>query len=496
MTNVANVAFRTAEPVREFFERNQALALHAGSVDGFFTTADLAALADGANERWVPGPGYHDRIFRSTENISGEGGHDTLLQHYGVYLPKPAAASAKRVARAKSRKARRAARAAGASPLQLWLHWRGGTAHSAGAHDPAMFTDLGDAHDTIVISPRGRGSSSWYVGKGHADVMEVWADVHRLLRRRRATAATSPATRWAAGARSCSRSRTRTGSRRRCPPRRRSPRAPGPGRRLRRAATSSGSTTTRRATSRPTAATRARSTRAGCSRTCATCRGRSTTASPTSSCPYTGVTRQVERLVELGYRHRYYSFPTQEHFGPPVWDQWAEGAHYMHSFTRPENPARVTFIRDMPFEKVIETGNKPETPALDIDFDRAYWMSDLEPRDANGVARFDGRSLAIADKPHLPQPEAGGPVGVGQTGPFVMTGLAWLTDPLNAAPAKQNAIELTLRGVKSVRIDAERAGLKPGFEATIDSDGPVRVEFVGADGEVTVRESGGAQRRR
>ena len=34
--------------------------------------------------------------------------------------------------------------------------------------------------------------------------------------------------------------------------------------------------------------------------------------------PASGVTRQVERLVQLGYRHRYYLFPAQEHYGPPI----------------------------------------------------------------------------------------------------------------------------------------------------------------------------------
>jgi pimeloyl-ACP methyl ester carboxylesterase len=484
VANVANVAFRTSEPVREFFERNQALALHAGSVDGFFTTADLAGLARGANERWVPGPGYHDRIFRSTENISAEGGADSILQHYGVYLPKPAAATAKRVARAKSRKARRAARAAGESSLQLWLHWRGGTAHSAGATIPRMFTDLGDEPKAIVISPRGRGSSSWYVGKGHLDVMQVWEDVHR-------TFAVDPDKRYVAGHSmggwgSFLFSITHpdwfaAGL----------PASPPVTQGAWTGADFPGCDEFRFDDYSPCYI----QANDGDARTQHTRRLLENVRHvpwaiyhglADELVPYSGVTRQVERLVQLGYRHRYYTFPTQEHFGPPVWDQWAEGAAYMHSFTRPANPSQVTYVRDMPFEKVIETANKKV--ALDIDFDQAYWMSALTPADPNGVARFDGRSLAIAETPHLARPEAGGPVGIGQTGPFAMVGLAWLDDPLNAAPAKRNGFELTLAGTKSVRLDLERMQLDPDapIAATIATDVPVEVELVDADGDVTV----------
>lgn len=47
--------------------------------------------------------------------------------------------------------------------------------------------------------------------------------------------------------------------------------------------------------------------------------------------PYSGVARQAERLAELGYRFRLYSFPSYEHYSHPVVDQWAEAARYEHS---------------------------------------------------------------------------------------------------------------------------------------------------------------------
>src|SRR5207244_1837482 len=61
--NVANVAFRTQEPARDWWEKQQALTLQQGTIDPFFTHADLNAMAAGENERYSPGSGYHDRIF-------------------------------------------------------------------------------------------------------------------------------------------------------------------------------------------------------------------------------------------------------------------------------------------------------------------------------------------------------------------------------------------------------------------------------------------------
>jgi hypothetical protein len=195
--------------------------------------------------------------------------------------------------------------------------------------------------------------------------------------------------------------------------------------------------------------------------------------------PVSGVTRQVERLVQLGYRHRYYLFPAQEHYGPPITDEWAEGAQYMHRFERPESPARVTYIRDMPFERATEAIQSDEVP-LSFSFDRAYWMSRLEPIDPEaGVASFDGTSAAIAEEPYTAVPEAGGPAALGQTGPFVMTGMQWLTGLGGGAPVPANEFTATLKGARGVRLDLERMGIDVTKPATgnIETDEPLTLEL-------------------
>src|SRR3954470_1443898 len=161
--HVANVAFRTTEPVRENFDKEQAIDLLGGTIDRFFATADLDALRAGANERFDPKSGYFERDFRSTDEISSESGENGILQPYGAYFPTGYDPGK-------------------ATPLQLWLHWRGGSAHAAANVDPGIFRDMGERQHTVVVSPRGRGSSSWYVGRGQVDLEQVWADVHQRFR--------------------------------------------------------------------------------------------------------------------------------------------------------------------------------------------------------------------------------------------------------------------------------------------------------------------------
>jgi hypothetical protein len=194
----------------------------------------------------------------------------------------------------------------------------------------------------------------------------------------------------------------------------------------------------------------------------------------------TGVTRQAERLQELGYRYRLYHFPAQEHYGPPIVDQWADGARYEFSFVRPTSPPRLTYIRSMPFERATEEVNSGGVP-LDFDFDRAYWMSGLEPVDGDrGVARFDGQTFGVPDRPHTNLPEAGGPVWPDQAGPYVMVGQRWLESGL---PADwRNGFEASLSGAQAVSLDMDEMRLDPGSPLIGDvaNDAALRLELTGA----------------
>ena len=456
--NLANVAFRTGEPVRDWWDKRQALALHAGTIDPFFHAVELRQLTSGANERWTPGPGYHERIFTSSEDISEERGREGILQHYGVYLPTEYAAGT-------------------ASPLQFWLHWRGGSANAGAALAPRIFHELGENVDTIVVSPRGRGTSRWYVGKGHVDFRQVWRDVHRsfTVDRNRTYVAGHSMGGWGSFLLTILYPDRFAAALPASPP-----------------------------------VTQGMWTGldfAGCDDYEAggytPCYGGANDGDARVQhtrrllenvrhvpwaiyhgavdelVPVSGVTRQVERLIQLGYRHRYYLFPAQEHYGPPITDEWAEGAAYLHQFERPANPSHVTYIRDMPFERATETIQSDGVP-FSFSFDRAYWMSRLEPADPEeGVASFDGTSAAIPEEPYTAVPEAGGPTALGQTGPFVMTGMRWLTGLAGDAPEPANEFTATLKGARGVRLDLERMAIDVGdpAAATVDSDQPLALEL-------------------
>jgi pimeloyl-ACP methyl ester carboxylesterase len=457
---VANIAFRTAEPVRVRFDKQQALALLDGTMDPFLLDIDPAALAAGANERWDPGPGYHERQFTSSEAISGESGENGVTQHYGVYLPASYEPGT-------------------ATPLQWWLHWRGGKAHSAGAVIPGMFEDLGEAQDTIVVSPRGRGSSSWYVGRGQVDIEEVWADVlatfsidedrvyvtgHSMggwgsyllsvLHPDRFAAAfpvSGPVTQGAwTGADFDGCDEISDGEYSPC------------------------------YISANDGRPRDQHTR----RMLENLRGVPVAifqGAADELVPVSGVTRQAEELARLGYRYRYYLFPNYEHYSHPIVDEWAEGGRYLHSFRRVKNPKRVTYRRDMPFERAVEEV-QAEDLGLDFTFDHAYWMSELTPADPEaGVARFNGASLAIPAHLGAAVPEAGGPASPGQTGPYAMTGLGRLGLPV-AGAATSNGFEAELSGATAVRLDLTRMRVRTdrAVQGTITTDTPLELRLAAA----------------
>jgi len=445
--NLANVAFRLDEPVRIWFEKEQALSLHSGSIDRFFHEVDEQKLGSGVVERYVPGTGYHDRIFISSEQVASEQGENGIFQHYGVFLPT-------------------AYDGATPLPLQWWLHWRGGSAHSGGAIVPRVFKHFGEDVNSIVVAPSGRGSSYWYVGKGHVDFREVWADVFDTFAVDRNRVYSSGHSmggfgtylltllypdRFAAG-------------------------APVAGPVTQGAWTgldfpgcdqfdADGNTPCfiEANGSEP----RAQHTRKllGNARHVpyAILHG-----TDDELVFYSGVARQAEQLTLLNYRHRFYTYPGYEHFTHPVMDQWAEASRYMHTFATPEHPRQVTYTRDMGFERATERVQAANL-GLDFSFDSAYWMSGLapagEPAAANETetraAVFDGVSLAVSEPPHLVLPDAGGPASPGTTGPYFYEGLQWLADPSATAPEAINAFDITLTGAKAVSLDLAGMQIDP-----------------------------------
>jgi hypothetical protein len=107
-------------------------------------------------------------------------------------------------------------------------------------------------------------------------------------------------------------------------------------------------------------------------------------------------------------------------------------------------------------------------------------MSGLEPIDAErGVARFDGRTFAVPERPHTLLPEAGGPAGPDQAGPYLMVGQRW--SPSGAAGAPRNAFEASLSGARAVRLHIEgmRLDTRSPLSGEVQTGAPLRLELIG-----------------
>jgi hypothetical protein len=467
LANVANVAFRFAEPAQEWWDKQQALALHGGSIDQFFTSIDLERMRDGASERYVPGPGYHEALFTSTPDISEESGDRGLLQRYGVYLPTGYDDSR-------------------ATPTQFWLHFRGGTAHVAAHVVPGVFWDMGEAQHSIVITPHGRGTSGWYVGKSGVDVEQVWKDSHErfAIDRDRTYVAGHSMGGWGSWLLPIMHPDWLAGAFPASPP------------------VTQGAWTGLDFE--------------GCdeyqyeeySPCFIQANGGDARAqwltpllenvrevpyaiyhgAEDELVPVSGVTVHTKRMADLGYRFRYYLFHGQEHYGPPAVDQWAEGANWLHTFVRNPNPAQVTYTRSMPFENAIERVNAPAGGLVELDLDRAYWMSGLQAADPEkGIARFDGTSFGLPRVPHTTYPVADAGGKLGNAAPFTMAGQEWKADPA-ATPPTSNGFEVTLTGAKAVTLDLDRMklSLDAPLAAKVTTDGPLRLTLRSGDDERVV----------
>jgi len=440
---IANVAFRRDEPVRPKFDKRQAQVLTAGTIDPFFADVDLGRLAAGVNQRVAAGPGYHDRVMTTDKAISkeqGAGDSDGILQRYGMYVPagldleRPVAST-------------------------VFLHGSSMDAHDFAVLTPGLMRSLGDARRSVIIMPKARTGFSFFVGAGLEDVNAATADAARVLRldRRRSTlggysmggygafllAALYP-DRFSATFSIEGLVGGDVVSPGRPPPYPADVRRVFPNLRW-----------------VPTLIYQ---------------------GGADANVPVTNATAAMDTLGALGYRSRLLLFPADNHFSPGLVDHWDPAVEYLdRSPTIDLNPPRVTLVRDMTVERGVNEATGSSQMIFPpgghrLRFDRAYWVSGLEPADPQGTATIDARSRAIPLTPHEVTAESGSGAF---PNPYVMSGRAWTET--GSPEALANRFTAELKGVRAVRLNARRMRLKRSrpIRATVTTDHATELRLTG-----------------
>lgn len=459
----ANVAYRDAEPVAGTYnDQRQALALLRGNIDEFTARIRTAELRRGASQQVRPGPGYSERSFRSGENISNETGENGIWQPYGLYVPM-------------------AYKPSQASPLTFWLHYRGGKAHSGGAWTPRLITQLGEETGNIVVTPRGRGTSTWYVSEAHQDFFEVFDDVHSLLN-------VDPDRRYLSGYSMGGYGTYLFG-------------LLYPDLFAAGYATSGAMTQGAWTGEGPddcqsgfcyVEANEGDADAQNTFRVLENARHLPLTIHHGTNdelVPITGIQRVGLRLAELGYRYDLTMFTGYEHYTQAIIDEWADGAAYLNRFTRDRNPRTVTY-KVVP--ALVQAVNTVTADGVEFRFnpDGAYWTDGLvvrdgDPSDPAVSGQLDATSAAIPAKTYLTLPRTGAFSPAAHSTPYARQGLDWFE---TGDEAVANEFTATARNLSAAALNIRRMALDTDalVTGTVTTDGPTDLTLTDLGRVVTV----------
>jgi Prolyl oligopeptidase family len=195
--------------------------------------------------------------------------------------------------------------------------------------------------------------------------------------------------------------------------------------------------------------------------------------------PVPGALQQVKALDDLGYRYRLEFFATEDHLVYATQDRFDTQAAALGTPARTVDPGHVTYAwyPDL------------DSPALGIGATTAYWLSGLTARSSapGNVARVDARSLSRPD-PAVTVARSG-PTLITEPVPGTLFDLTW---QLGARPAARAELALTLTGVRTVTVDAVRAGVTCGTTVRSTSDGTTRLTVERLPSGARLMPSGGA----
>jgi pimeloyl-ACP methyl ester carboxylesterase len=161
-------------------DHRQAQQLARGDIGAFALPLDVQALRERRSKAFKIEPGYYNAIFRSSMDLgegidlkqdsppesSGLAGYPRAAyrspwQPYGVWIPPGWRAAGSR------------------KPLVLWGHPQGYGQNLYRTVSPDSMRIMSEQRDAIVFTPLGRGTDSWYLDTSLVDVLEAWRDVRR-----------------------------------------------------------------------------------------------------------------------------------------------------------------------------------------------------------------------------------------------------------------------------------------------------------------------------
>ncbi|MCV7195715.1 alpha/beta hydrolase-fold protein [Mycobacterium angelicum] len=196
--------------------------------------------------------------------------------------------------------------------------------------------------------------------------------------------------------------------------------------------------------------------------------------------PFASVAEQVLEFDRLGYRYRFTVYPLEDHIAWVFQDEFDDPIAHMGTGLRQADPGHITFVW---YPQLVRSD-------LGIGPHQVWWLSELvaDPEVVarrGATAQIDARSYARPDSTHTTRRHRGFVPHFDPT-PGLYTELEWRVGaPVGALPY----LTLRLKGVASLRVDVERAGLAslPSSTIQVATDTAVQITLGGLADGVEVR---------
>lgn len=185
--------------------------------------------------------------------------------------------------------------------------------------------------------------------------------------------------------------------------------------------------------------------------------------------PYLGPRAQADRLFELGYRSEFWTFAPAEHLTLAAHDQYLPAAEFLGDAQVVNQPRTVVFKRNPAMD----------FPAAGIVADHAYWLSDIQLRDASLQTGFvEAESLALPASLGPAAANTGTTAGLLQPG--TLGAIGYLAESLRwegerGDVPQRNVLRITLQNIAELTVDMQAAGLSCRAQIEVNADGPARV---------------------